>query len=153
MEEFRVTGITSDSSKILLTVFLARPTVLSALWDSAGKSHLSVIAPQFTKKEVCFFSDRDGEDEWKKILDQLEIDGFVDEYRIDLETVPLSVVGDRFSQDGMALCQVIEILATENIQVTVGSASALAMTLGVPLNKLEDGIRALHAKFLESGAV
>ncbi|MEO7164325.1 MAG: aspartate kinase, partial [Bdellovibrionia bacterium] len=153
MEEFRVTGITSDLSKIFLTIFLTRPTVLGALWDRAGKSHLSVIAPQFSKGEVSFFSDRDGEEEWKKNLEQLVTDGFVKEYKIETDTVPLSVVGDRFAQDGMALCEVMETLATENIQVTVGNASALAITVGVPLNKVEDGIRVLHSKFIESGAV
>jgi aspartate kinase len=153
MEEFRVTGITSDVSKIFITVLLARPTVLGALWDRAGKSHLSVIAPQFSKGEVSFFSDRDGEEDWKKNLEKLVLEGFVNEYNIDTETVPLSVVGDRFSQDGEALCQVMEILAAENIQVTTGNASALAMTVGVPRNKVDDGIRVLHSRFLECGAV
>lgn len=149
LEDFRVTGITCDLTKVFLTVQLTRPTVLGALWDRAGKSHLSVVAPQFSKGEVCFFSDRDGEEEWKKNLEYLVTEGFVAEYRLDSDIVPLSVVGDRFSQDGMALCEVMEILATENIQVTVGSASALAMTVGVPIGKVDDGIRALHSKFLE----
>ena len=153
MEDFRVTGITSDLSKILITVSLARPTVLGALWDRAGESHLSVVAPQFSKGEVSFFSDRDGQDEWKKNLEQLVTQGFVNEYRLDTDTVPLSVVGDRFSQDGTALCQVIEILAAENIQVTIGNASALSMTVGVPFSQVEDGIRVLHSKFLASGVL
>jgi aspartate kinase len=150
MEEFRVTGITSDDTKIFLKVKLTRPTVLGALWDRASRSHLSVVAPQFSNGEVFFFSDRDGEDEWKKNLEQLVAEGFVDEYFLDLNTVPLSVVGDRFCQDGMALAEVMEVLASENIQVTVGNSSALAMTVGVPASKVQDGVRVLHSKFVES---
>jgi aspartokinase len=50
----------------------------------------------------------------------------------------------------MALCRVMDILATENILVTVGNSSALAMTVGVPLRQAEDAIRILHSQFLES---
>jgi aspartate kinase len=149
MEEYTITGITSDTSKIFLTVYLARPTVLSALWDVAGKSHLSVVAPQFSQGEVRFFTDRDGKDEWKKNLERLVAEGFVREYQIDADTVPLSIVGNRFSQDGTALCEVMDLLATQGIHVLVGNAGALAMTVGVPLSKIEEGVSLLHAQYLE----
>jgi aspartate kinase len=149
MEEYSVTGVTADRSKMLVRVSLNRPTVLGSLWDCAGRGHLPIIAPVFSDGEVRFFSDRDAEWDWKKHLETLVSDGFVKEYQIQLEVVPLSIIGDRFSQDGLALQEVMEVLAREQIYVTLGSASSLAITVGVPLAKVEEGVRALHTAFLE----
>jgi aspartate kinase len=144
MEEFSVTGVTADQSKMLITVQLSRPTTLGALWEKASESHLPVAAPLFADGTVRFFSDRDGEHEWKKILSQLSVDGFINKYQLHLDLVPLSVVGHRFSQDGAALQKLIEILAQNHILVTIGSASALAMTMAVNHHHADDAVRALH---------
>ncbi len=149
MEEFGVTGTTFDSNKFLVRVKLSRSTVLNSLWDLASHLHLSVVAPVFSEGEVWFFSDREAEGEWRRSLEELVRDGFIQSYRLCMETVPLSVVGDRFSQDGKALYEVISVLEKENIQVTLGSASALAITVGVSQNRAEDGVKALHKEFLE----
>lgn len=148
MEEFGVTGVTSDKGKLLLFVQLSRSTVLGALWNRAAGAHLSVLNPQFSEGDVRFFSDREGEGEWRKILEDLVAEGFVKKYRLDSDVVPLSVIGDRFSQDGTALHDVISVLGRENIEVTLGSASALAITVGVPLNRADEGVRALHSEFM-----
>ena len=149
MEEFGVVGATSDRSKFFIKIRLSRPTVLGALWERAAHSHLSIVAPVFSDGDVRFFSDRDGESDWKKHLDELSKEGFIKDYSMESEIVPLSVVGDRFSQDGMALQQIMEVLSRAQISVTTGSASALAVTVGVPLSKVDEGVRALHAEFLE----
>lgn len=149
MEEFGITGVTADKSKLLLKVGLSRPNVLGSLWNRAARAHLPIVAPVFFEGEVRFFSDRDGEDEWKKALEELTAEGFVKKYQICPDIIPLSVIGDRFSQDGAALHDVMSVLAREHIQVTLGSASSLAITVGVSANHAEDGVRALHAEFLE----
>lgn len=99
MEEFGVTGTTFDSNKFLVRVKLSRSTVLNSLWDLASHLHLSVVAPVFSEGEVWFFSDREAEGEWRRSLEELVRDGFIQSYRLCMETVPLSVVGDRFSQE------------------------------------------------------
>jgi aspartate kinase len=149
MEEFAVTGVTADKTKIYFTVSLTRPTVLGALWEKASQSHLPIIAPVFADGETRFFSDRDGESEWRKNLEELAADGFVKEYEINSNIVPLSVVGDRFSQDGLALHEIIGALAKKDILVSIGSASALAVTVGVPLSRVEEGVQVLHEVYLE----
>jgi aspartate kinase len=148
MEEFSVTAVTSDITKLYVSIALKRPTVLSAIWECAARSHLSVLSPVFADGEIRFFSDRDGEGEWRKHLENLTADGFVKNYQIQPEIIPLSVIGDRFSQDGMALQQIIDILADQQIHVKIGSASALAITVGVPLSRAEEGVKALHHQFL-----
>lgn len=152
MEMFQVTGVTVDPAKILIRVQLTRPTLLGALWDEAEKTHLSVLTPSFSEGAVLFFTDREGEAEWKKHLDHLSQDGFVKSYQIDSKTIPLSVIGDRFSQDGAALSKVMETLGRKNVPVTLGSASPLAITVGIPLNYANEGVQALHEEFME-GAV
>lgn len=148
MEEFRIAGVTADTSKVFIQTDLARPTVLSSLWDRAARSHLSVVVPVFSEGEVRFFSDRDGEGEWRKHLEELVSEGFVKKYQVSPEIVPLSVVGSHFSQDGLALQRVIEVLAQSDIQVTVGSASALAITVGVSKSRVDEAVRALHSEFM-----
>jgi aspartate kinase len=150
MEEFAIAGVTAAKEKFLITVQLTRPTVLGALWDVAAKAHLSIVAPIFSDGKVQFFTDRDADGEWRKHLEKLNVDGFVNTYEIHPELVPVSVVGDRFSQDGTALYQVIETLARSHISVTIGSASALAVTVAVGVQHADDAVRALHREFLET---
>jgi len=147
MEDFRVTAVTSDSGKILITVDLARPTTLSSVWDRAAIGHLAVISPVFGEGRIRFFADKDSALEWKKHLEQLSVDGFVKSYEIHEDLIPLSVVGDRFSQDGAALQEVVEKLAQNQISVTMGSASALAITVAVDRHHASDAVKILHQEF------
>ena len=149
MEEFEIVGVTADLAKVLISVKLARPTVGHTLWESAAQSHLSVVAPFFSEGLIQFFSDRDGQGEWHKNLERLCLAGFVESYTIDVDTVPLSVVGDRFSQDGQAIYEVLDALGHEKIEVKLGTSSALAMTLAVRSDQADLGVKALHRKFLE----
>jgi aspartokinase len=147
MEEFRVTAVTSDSGKVLVTIDLERPTALGSVWDRASLGHLAVISPVFGDGRVRFYVDRDSILEWKKHLEQLTVDGFVKSYEIQEDMVPLSVVGDRFSQDGAALQEIIEKLAQNQISVTMGSASALAVTVAVSRHHASDAVKILHQEF------
>jgi aspartate kinase len=147
MEEFAIAGVTAAKDKFLLAVQLTRPTVLGALWDHAATAHLSVIAPIFSEGRVLFFADRDAQPEWKKQLDRLSVEGFVQGFEFQTGMLPVSVVGDRFSQDGAALYQVIETLARSHISVTIGSASALAITVAVGVQHADEAVKALHQEF------
>jgi aspartate kinase len=149
MEEFRVTAVTSDMGKALITVDLSRPTTLSSVWDRSAKSHLVVMAPVFGDSRIRFFAEVDALPEWKKHLERLSIDGFVKTYDIQEDIVPLSVIGDRFSQDGAALQTVVEKLAENHISVTMGSASALAITVAVDRHHAGDAVKALHQAFFD----
>jgi aspartate kinase len=149
MEEFNVVGVTSDSTKMWVTLELARSTVVGEVWDRAAQSHLPVIAPVFSGVQVSFYSDRDGKAEWEKILQELVAQEFLRHYQVWQEIVPVSVVGDRFSQDGGALCGLMDVLNRHEIQVSAGCGSALAITVGVSVHHADDAVRALHAEFLE----
>jgi aspartate kinase len=150
MEEYQVTAVTADDSKILLRVTLTRPTVLGALWACAAKSHLTVLCPFFTAEQVCFYSDRDAEADWRKHLEALSVDGFIQSYSVLTEVIPLSIVGDRFAQDGLALQEVMEVLSGASIPAELGSASSLAITVGIPKKFKEEGVRVLHQAFFSS---
>lgn len=147
MEDFAVAGITAAKEKCLMKIELSRPTVLGALWDHAAKAHLSIVAPVFSEGKVLFFADRDAQGEWKKQLERLSAEGFVTKYEFHTDLLPVSVVGDRFSQDSAALYQVIETLARSHISVTIGAASALAITVAVGVQHADDAVRALHQEF------
>jgi aspartate kinase len=151
MEEFDVTGVTADDSKALIRIELMRPTVLSAVWDTASHAHLSIVAPQFSGASVQFFMDRDSERDWIKPLQRLAADGFVKSFQIERELVPVSVVGNRFAQDGAALGEIMETLAQSGIFATMGAASALAITVAVPKTHAEDAVRALHTRYFPEG--
>lgn len=146
-EEYKIVGVAADHSKFLVTVKLARQTAIGAIWDRAAQAHLSILAPFFAEGVVRFFAERDLEGEWKRALTDLSVEGFVAGYTLDPELIPLSVVGERFSQDGAALHDVIEKLARSEISVTMGSASPLAMTVAVPRLHADDGVKVLHEAF------
>lgn len=149
MEGFAIQAVSADVGKALLTIHLSRPSVLGAIWEGSAQAHLLIVAPVFADGTVRFYTDRESEWEWRKLLEELTVQGFVKEYRFDNQLVPLSVVGERFAQDGAALNQVVEILARSEISVTMGSASALAVTVAVSALHAEDGVRVLHRELIE----
>jgi aspartate kinase len=153
MEEFDITAVTADRSKLLIQVTMARDTAKGSIWDLAAQMHLAVIAPMFADGTVRFYSDRDGEGEWRKLLDKLATDGFVKEYKVLAEYVPVSVIGHRFSQDGAALQVMFETLAQNHISVTIGQSGALAATLAIPAQHADDAVKALHDKFFKKQEV
>ncbi len=150
MEEFGVVGVTSDKGKLLVRARLSRPSALEVIWSRSAQTHLGLIAPVFSSQDVSFYSDRDGEAEWRKILEELSSQGWLDSFEIVSDIVPLSVVGDRFSQDGRALYEMVKVLSEAQISVTSGASSALAVTLGVPIHQVDDAVRALHAELIEN---
>lgn len=149
MEDFNVTGITADSDRCLLSIQLQRPTVTGAVMDFARERHLSLVTPVFMGSRLEFFIARAFQDEWKKGLERLLTDGFLKTYEIQEQVAPVSVVGNRFSQDGAALQEVIEILARQNISITMASGSPLAITVAVAANRADDAVRALHETLIE----
>ncbi len=150
MEEFKITGVTSDTDKVCLYVKLARPTVVNSIWDKASQFKLSVLAPMFSEGQVWFFVDREFEADWKKHLNELQALGFLVSYEFKTETVPLSVIGHRFAEDGTALFRVLEILAENHIPVVYGAASGLAITVGIPVQKIKEGVKILHQEFVQA---
>jgi aspartate kinase len=148
MEEFQVTGVTSDAAKFLVQVVLERPGALGAVWDCAAQAGLPVSAPLFSYPLVHFFAERESMQEWKKILEKLVFDGFLRKYVFEDDQIPVSVVGDRFSQDGKALSRIVEVLAQCGTSVTIGSGSALAVTVAISKSKADDAVRELHRQFL-----
>ena len=85
--------------------------------------------------------------EWKKVLDQLTYEGFIHEYFVDDKYLPVSVVGDRLTQDGNALSEIPAALAHEQIEVLGGVASPLALTFSVPAHRAQDAVKVLHERF------
>ena len=149
MEAFHVSGVTSDSGKFLIEVDLERPGSAAAVWDSAAKASLPVVAPLLAFPNLYFFAERESLGEWKKALEHLVFEGFLKSFRLNEEMVPVSMVGDRFSQDGAVLARMVEILAQCGTSVTIGSGSALAVTVAVPQSRVDDSVRELHRAFLE----
>ncbi len=147
MEDFQVAGVTAHTGKATIKINLMRSTVISSVWNRAADAHLSILAPAFSDEKLEFFIDRDAEQDWKKCLNQLVVEGFVRDFDIDADRVPVSVVGSRFAQDGAALCDIFETLAQAGISVTMGSASALAVNMAIPRNRVEEAVQKLHERY------
>lgn len=153
MEEFGITGVTADQEKFLVSIELQRSTVLSSVWDRAAKAHLPILSPVFSETQVRFFSDRDAEGDWRKHLEELCSEGFVKSYQLETDIIPLSVVGDRFTQDGKALAEVLDLLSQQHVKVFLGSASSLAITVGISKNYAKEGVVALHSALVSQSQV
>ncbi len=148
LEEMQVAGVVADRSKALVTIEMMRHSVANAIWDLAANAHLSITAPFFSEGTIRFFAEKESASEWKNALNRLVTEGFVKQFQFDEFYVPLSVVGDRFAQDGSALSQVFDQLARQGVNATLGCASTLSMTVAVPATHADDAVRALHQHFL-----
>lgn len=147
MEQYQVVGVTLDSDRVHVRAVFARPTVVSAIWDSAKEHQLPLYSPWFNENEVRFFAEQEMAEEWKKVLDKLTADGFLKEYSVDDKFLPVSVVGDRLTQDGLALSEIHDTLGKEHIAVAAGAASPLALTFYVAAHRAQDAVKALHDRF------
>lgn len=143
VEEAKLFGVTMDKSKALLKVELMRASAIGAIWDLAQEHHLSLLAPIWEGERVKLFIEKDSIPEWKKHLEPLSAQGFVKSYEIDQEQVPVSIVGERLSQDGAMLSRVLSALAQEGITAGMGVSSPLAMTVNVDQHKAGDAVRVL----------
>lgn len=151
MEEFQITGVVADFDQFMLTIDLNTLSGggIHAVCRLSDQEHLSMISPFFSKDRFVFFSNRDFQKDWEVLLKSLVADQLIKDYQFHLDWVPLSVVGDRFSQDGRAIAEVFNILAHEKIETAYGSASALAMTVGVLRQCAKEGVRAIHDYFFK----
>lgn len=148
IEALCLTGVTADQDQLLFAVDLARPSVLGALWEQIAKTRMAVTTPMFQDGKVWFFLERAALGELETHVHGLIRDGFVRDYKAYAEWIPLSVVGQSLSAEGNALYRVIDALARHHVQVLVGSASALAVTVAIPLTHAKEGVQALSAEFV-----
>lgn len=151
MEAPRVVGITHDENKCMVTVELMRPSVAKAVWDTAMRLGLGILSPDFQDTTLRFFIDHDAIDEWQKALNKLAIDGFVRAVDVQELRIPLSIVGQRLTQDGSILASVFEILDQMSISVTMGQASSLAITVAVPKARAKEIVQKLHDQLVKEG--
>ncbi|MBL7715260.1 MAG: aspartate kinase [Bdellovibrionales bacterium] len=148
MEKFSVVAVASDLTKGWLQVKLARPSVLNSVWDASAKRGLSIVAPQFQQGVLNFFAEVEAKGDWKAELEKLGRDGFVESYQFDDSWIPVSVVGHRFSQDGQALGEIFDTLASAGVSAQLGNASSLSATVAVPRTHAQEAVQALHKRFL-----
>lgn len=150
MEKYHVTGVTADRGRVLVTAELARPTCVTAVWAAARLAQLSIVAPVFDSEKAQFFAEKNAVGDWKRALDKLVIDGFLKSFAWPDASggwSPVSVVGDRFSQDGSVFEGICEALAEEQIPFQMGSGSALAVTVAIPATHLDDAVKKLSQVF------
>ena len=149
MEEFEITGVTGDEDKCLVQVELARPTVFSALFDSMKDKNIVALAPIYFGKTVLFFTDMDAIPALKKVVSKLEVDGFINELKIQDDVVPVSVVGNSVAQGGEVLSKILTLLADNHIPVTVSMTSPLSVCVGVYRTKMKDAVEVLHKEIVK----
>lgn len=144
MEAPEVVGITHDDEKALIVVELMRPSAAGAVWDAATAGGLSMLAPDFFEGTLRFFVERDAVSDWQKACHTLSVDGFLRAVEIHENLVPVSIVGNRLTQDGKILAKVFEILDQNGISVTMGQASSLVITLAILKVKAPEVVGLLH---------
>ncbi len=148
MESTDVVGITHDPEKALLLLELMRPAAAGAVWDAATAAGLTMLAPDFFEGTLRFFVELDAVADWQKACHTLSVDGFLRAVEIHENLVPVSIVGNRLTQDGRILATTFEILDRNGISVTMGQASSLVITLAVPKLKAPEVVGLLHHAFI-----
>lgn len=149
MEDPHVVGITMDEGKQLIEIDLMRPSVVSAVWDIATEHQLAMLSPEFEGSRLRFFVDQAAIPEWQKACHTLSINGFIKRLSFNENLVPVSIVGSRLTQDGRVLSQAFEILDQNHVNVTMGQATSLTVTLAVSRNRATEAVQLLHEKLVE----
>lgn len=149
LEAMHFANVTSDSDKMLVRLTLTRPTVLSAVFDLSREQNLQMQAPAFNDGVLFFFIERDAELDWKKQFDHLSQQGFLADIEFFPRIVPVSVVGDGCMQNGGALARVLDALAKRDISVTIGSVSAIALTVAISEHRADEAVELLHQELIE----
>lgn len=147
LEHMKITGVSVHEELMLLEVELERPTVLPALWTAVEKENLQVVSPVFSESKVCFYVERHCEEEWKKHLGRLVTEGFIKQFRFESAWVPLTVVGDCFSEQGSSLSRVIETLQDHHVPVRLGFSGAASATVAISQTHSREAVQALHDVF------
>jgi aspartate kinase len=148
MEDPQILGVTADEDRAVLSVELERAGSLGALWQAISQAQLSVLAPVFEGVQVRLFADKDQEKEWDRELQVLLRDGFIKSFAWDRNRVPVSLVGECFSQDSALLGDVVGGLAEHGIFATLGVASAVSVTIAVPQHQAAEAVRTLHERWI-----
>lgn len=148
MEETQVLGVTADEDRAVLSVELQRPGALGALWQAISRAQLSVLTPVFQGAQVKLFAEKDQEKEWETELQALLRDGFLRSFSWERDRVPVSLVGECFSQDSSLLGDVVGGLAEHGIFATLGVASGVSVTVAVPQHQATEAVRTLHDRWI-----
>jgi len=149
MESFRVLGVACDEDWVGLEVELARAGAAGSIWSAADQAGLSVLSPVFLGERIAAFVARDALADWRKCLERLTHEGFIRRFDIHEDRIPLSLVGERLSDTGRVLSELAEVLGASEIPVWAGSASALALTVGIRQNRAEEAVQKVHQHFVE----
>jgi aspartate kinase len=148
MEETQVVGVTADEDRAVLSVELQRAGALAALWQAISRAQLSVLAPVFQGTQVRLFAEKDQEKEWDQELQSLLREGFLKSFAWERESIPVSLVGECFSQDSALLGDVVGGLAEHGIFATLGVASAVSVTVAIPQHQAAEAVRTLHDRWI-----
>lgn len=144
MENHHFKTITMDDKKAVLEVELMRASQFSAILDYSKEHKLSITLPVLESQHVRFFYEKSDESAWQKGLSRLATDGFIKRYEFQREWIPVSAVGDRFTQDGSALGEMMDHLSKNEILIKLGVASPISITFAIESHKAKDAVAALH---------
>jgi aspartokinase len=98
-------------------------------------------------QDLSFFAEKEAFEEWKSILGDLSTQGFLESFETREDWVPLALVGDRLTQDGKALAEILQVFTEQHIETQGMQSSPLALSWIVPAHRAEDAVKALHARF------
>jgi len=147
LEELRVIGVTADAGKARVWLQGSLDQVSSTLCAFSKERQLAMVSAVFSSNSFEFFCERDAAHEWDSWIEGLLKSAVIEAGGVDRETVPVSVVGERFTQDSAALGEVLTVLREAGIRPHGGSISSLGLTVGVVSSQAKTAVQALHRHF------
>lgn len=150
LEGLKFTGVTSDRNRCLLEMSLARPSVGPSLLDQAETQGLNTQSLVIHESRLLAWVDRSLVAEWDKRLRQWVQEGFVREFELKTRLVPVSAVGECFSQ--VAYSRALAALRQDHIEPEAVQVEGYCVIFGVAEHRAEDAVRVIHQQFLEVSA-
>ena len=154
MEQVSIRGITHDKNiaKISFVKVPDRPGIAANLFDGIGNTgvniHLIVQAQSHQgTNDITFVVNKDELHKLQKVLEDLVKDVKGEDLLIDENVATVSVVGEGISREPGVAAAVFKTLAREGINIDLISTSNLMISCVVPIDKLDEAVRALHGTF------
>jgi aspartate kinase len=160
MEEVAIRGVahSGNVAKISLVGVPDRPGVAARIFQTVAENGTNILLIVQAEhrggtNDISFLVPADGVVHVRDGLERLA--GELGDTRIVIDTKvgTVSIIGDGVRGEPGIAARMFGALARENINIDLISTSNLMVTCVVPLDRLDDAVRAVHREFLEKATI
>lgn len=155
LETYQVVGVSQDPSQFYFSLEgeEKQQTLETFFFETTTELRLPLqtLSVNHTSSGICIqgFSKRDRLSDWKAL--QKRLSPTLGVLSLVQERVPVSLVGYRFSQEGLFIQKILQLLTQEKKTPSYIQVSNLAASFAILEADAEHAVKILHTRFLSPG--